>query len=212
MGALPPYRSPRGSMTLRRTAGFLLVIEVLLSAASASAQTPRDFDSRHGAALALFAGGTSGSSGTGAALGWSIGWIAHPRVTLEGSGWWTDEPSVEGFAALFGPRVNLVSPRRVIPFVSGEAGIFRSIIDATKEDVPAFYLDRMPEGPLHRTFDDLALAVGGGVDIYLERHVSLRPHARLVLVTADSQVRPLAVYGVHVTYHFAEDPFDPDRR
>lgn len=55
-------------------------------------------------------------------------------------------------------------------------------------------------------------AVGGGVDIYLERHVSLRPHARLVLVTADSQVRPLAVYGVHVTYHFAEDPFDPDRR
>jgi hypothetical protein len=188
----------------------LLVLALTAMPATGLAQGGRQADARHAAALTLFGGAASGESGTGPALGWAIGWMPSTRVTVEGGTWWTREPSIEGFAALLGTRVSVTPPAATATaFVSGEIGLYRATVDSTDRDVPPFYLERMTEGPLSRTFDDFSFAVGGGVEFPLKRHLSLRPHARVMFVTADGRVRPMAIYGVHLSYNFLEHPVTP---
>jgi hypothetical protein len=168
-----------------------------------------DVDAPPDVMLSLFGGGASGSSGTGVALGWTLGWKMSGRVAVEGGGWWLDEPAIEGFAALLGPRISFASMRGAMPFVSAEVGVFRSSVDATDPDVPSFYLERMTSGPLRRTFDDFVVAGGGGVDVRIKRSLSLRPHGRVLLVTADSNVRAVVMFGVHLAFNFFAQPVLP---
>ena len=190
----------------------LAVVVLVVVAATARAQddTPRETnDGKHGAALSLFGGGVTGSTGTGGALGWSVDWLLTRRVSFEGSGWWTAEPAITGFSALFGPRFDIGGVRRAIPFVSTEVGVYHAAVDTSSSKLPAYYTRRMT-GPSPRdTFDDFAAGIGGGVDIGVKRHLSLRPQVRLVLMTDGDGVRPLALYGVHFSYNFVEKPHEP---
>jgi hypothetical protein len=78
---------------------------------------------------------------------------------------------------------------------------------------PAFYQRRMglPNGFGRRTFDDFVVAVGGGFDVMLARHLALRPEATVLMVTTQSDIRTVPVYGVHLAYHFESHPITPAR-
>ena len=114
-----------------------------------------------------------------------------------------------------GTRINLLPPRGVVPFVSAAAGLHRVTLDSTGNGIPDFYMRRMTiEVPpatarTQQTFTDFVSAVGGGVDVYLRRHLALRPDVRVLFVRADTGIRPIAVYGVHISYHFEEHPTTP---
>jgi hypothetical protein len=164
-------------------------------------------------ALALFGGAASANGGTDGTVGASIGWEFTPRFTLEGSGLWMPGGGPDVFSALFGSRVNLLPPRAAVPFVSVGLGMHRAEVAPGGRDVPRFYMRRMgapgPQMMGERTFDDFLVAFGGGVDVYLRRHLALRPDIRVLLVNADAGTRAIAVYGVHLAYHFEEHPITP---
>jgi hypothetical protein len=53
----------------------------------------------------------------------------------------------------------------------------------------------------HRTFNDLAMQLGGGVAITRAR-ITVRPDARLLLVVGDGRVHPVGVFGASIGYRF----------
>ena len=168
-----------------------------------------------GTALSIFGGAVSASSGTDGAAGAAIGWEFTPRFTVEGSGLWTAGRDVEGFSALAGTRINLVSRRRAVPFVSAGVGLYQATLDRDDSSTPEFYMRRMRmtvsvrTGGPQQTFRDLSTSIGGGIDLYLKQHLAVRPDVRVLFVHADGDTRPLTVYGVHLVYHFEDHPITP---
>jgi hypothetical protein len=197
-------------------AGSIALAAVTLGAArDASAQGAATTEWRKGTALAVFGGAASGS-GTRATTGASIGWELLPHLTIDGSGVWeAPRNGASAFAALIGVRVNLTPPAGLVPFASAGVGVYRASFDANSAGAPAFYQRRMTSTGLgigrEQTFDDAAFSVGGGVDVFLHQHLALRPDVRVMLVRGDSQTRAVAVYGVHLAYHFEEHPVTPRR-
>jgi hypothetical protein len=171
-----------------------LSLTTFIGSASASAQVdPMEW--HKGTALSIFGGAASVTSGTDGAAGAAIGWELTPHFTLEGSGLWTIGDNVDAFTALAGTRVNLLSPRGVIPYLSAGAGVHRTTRTGLGRE---------------RGIDDFVVALGGGVDIYLKQHVALRPDVRVLLVNGDAGgTRRVTVYGVHLAYHFEEHPITP---
>jgi hypothetical protein len=167
----------------------LSALALLSVAGTASAQVDAK-DWHKGTALSVFGGGATSSSVTGGAGGAAIGWEVTPHITFEGSGVWMAGPD-DAFAALAGSRVNLLRPRGVVPFVSGGIGLYRA-------------LPRV--GP---AIDDVVVSVGGGLDIYLRRHLALRPDVRLLVVNRDADVHHVSVFGLHLAYHFEDHPVTP---
>jgi hypothetical protein len=194
----------------------VLSIGALLGTATSASAQPVVEEWHKGTALSIFGGAASSREGTDGAVGAAIGWEFTPHFTLEGSGLWMPGGRPDAWSALFGSRVNLLSPRGVVPFVSGGVGVHRAIVETGSSDVPEFYMRRMgttntaaPGTGMERTFDDFVVAVGGGVDIYLKQHLALRPDVRVLLVRGNGDTRPLAVYGVHLSYHFEEHKITP---
>ena len=169
--------------------------------------------SQTGTALAVFGGAASGDGNTDGAAGATVSWELTPYFTLEGSGIWTTGSRLDAFSALAGTRVHLLPRRTVVPFASAGVGLYRATL-AGQATAPAFYRRRLEArgtaGPnAGRTFDDLVFAIGGGADVYLKRHLALRPDIRVLLVHADTGTRAVPVYGVHLAYHFEEHRVTP---
>ncbi|NOT45213.1 MAG: outer membrane beta-barrel protein [Acidobacteria bacterium] len=163
-----------------------------------------------GTTIAVF-GGAASAEGTTPAGGFGAGWELTPHLTLDGSGWWLGEGrGTTSFAVLLGGRVTLVPAQRVMPFLSGGFGVHHASVDLGNQDVPDFYRSRTDTGggTLQGTqaFTDAAWAIGAGLDIIVRQHLSIRPEIRMVAVSADQRTRRVAVWGVHVAYHF-EDRF-----
>jgi hypothetical protein len=200
--------------TVRLATGVL--VAAVVAVPNASAQNSQRDDWRQGTELSAFAGAASTSSDTGAAAGAALAWELTPRFTIEGSGIWTDGPrGSTSFAAIAGSRVNLLPRRTVVPFLSGGIGVFRSSFGGDTSAMPDFYHRRMMRTAgsyRDREFTDLAFAIGGGVDVFLQRHLALRPDVRVLLITADSRLRPVALVGVHLAYHFESHNVTPTRR
>jgi hypothetical protein len=186
----------------------VLVVGAALAAAAQS--TPVNWEK--GTALGVFGGAATAGGGTDGASGVSIGWELTPYFTFEGSGTWLGG-GIDAFNGLIGPRVHLLSRRTLVPFVSGAVGMQHATVDMGAP-VPEFYRRRMGTMdervgfPMQRTFNDLVLSVGTGLDIYLQRHLALRPDVR-VLFVRDDGARTVTVYGVHLAYHFEEHPITP---
>ena len=72
---------------------------------------------QRGAELALFGGVARVSGGVHPSFGWSLAWLLSHRVAIEGSGSWLDEPGVDGFAAIIGPRIYLNTGGRAVTFL-----------------------------------------------------------------------------------------------
>jgi MFS family permease len=194
---------------------FALGVGALLGLATAASAQVSPEEWHKGTALSLFGGGASATGGTDVAAGAAIGWELTPYLTLEGSGLWMPGGNPDAFSALFGTRVNVVSRRTAVPFVSAGVGVHRAIVEKGQTDTPQFYMQRMNTGAdagtaqLERTFDDFVVAVGGGIDIHVKQHVTLRPDVRVLIVRAETGTRPVTVYGVHLVYHFEEHPITP---
>lgn len=199
---------------MARIALTAVLVACLTGMATPSSAQTNSVQWRHGTALAIFAGGASQSGTTDNAAGASIGWELTPNLTIEGSGLWVDTKGVDTFDALIGSRISMGPRRGIVPFVSAGVGVQNASVDMSATGVPDFYLRRAaapapPATGLRQTFDDFAIAVGGGVDWFLNHHVAVRPDVRVYTAFADRRARPMAVYGVHLAYHFEEHAVTP---
>jgi hypothetical protein len=200
-----------------RTAGVssaVIVVAFLLTLprdARAQASDVNE-DWRHGTTLAGFVGGAVPFSGIDPAFGLSLGWETTPWLGFEGRGTWFPAPDgVSAFAAAFGARVAFESARPVLPYASAGIGFYRATFDMPASNTtPRFYRRRMGEaGLLGRTFDDLLITVGAGTEVFLSRHVALRPELTVMVITTRSDARAVPAFGVHMAYHFESHPITP---
>lgn len=171
---------------------------------------------RKGTTLSVFLGAASPSFDTSAAAGAAVGWEIAPHFTLEGRGlWFRQNRDAGAFAAVFGSRIPLLPARPAVPFLSAGVGLYRATFDWMQPTMPGFYWRRMlrdRSGFPGRTFDDFAVALGGGVDVFLARHLALRPDVTVLIVTTRRDSLVVPVYGVHLAYHFEEHPITPSGR
>jgi hypothetical protein len=178
----------------------LATIAILVFAVEAWGQASTGAQWRRGTTLAGF-GGAATASGTTPSLGTSLGWEINPHLTLEGRGLWLPhDPGSTDFFAWLGAVVPVRPAARVVPFASAGVGMYQATVNAA-DGVPNFYEPRMA-GRQRATFEDFALAFGGGANIFVSSHIAIRPQVDLLLVTTSDDSRPMAVYGVHLAYHF----------
>jgi hypothetical protein len=58
-------------------------------------------------------------------------------------------------------------------------------------------------------FDDITYTAGAGIDVFLRRRIALRPDVRLLFISNGGDTHTVAVYGLHLAYHFEEHPVRP---
>lgn len=192
--------------------GAALLMSTMLLPAAAQGQGNGEQPWGPGTTLTMFAGAASSDSRVSGVAGASLGWELTPYFAVEGSGSWIAESvGTQGFVALLGPRVALLSPRTVVPSVFAGVGMFRASVDRNDARLPRFYGRRvgLTPGVGERIFEDFVVAVGGGADVYLGNHVAIRPDLRMLFVTADSETRVVPMVGVNLTYHFEPHPYLP---
>jgi Outer membrane protein beta-barrel domain len=196
---------------MRRMIGCFAAALLLLPCAAA-AQPPAPTSAwAHGTTVNAFAGGAAESSRTRALLGGSFGWEITPGIGIEASGSWLDRGTdADAFLADLTGQVALTPPTRIVPFVEGGIGFYRATFGQAATDIPAFYRRRlMGQGFMaasKHTFTDPAFVFGGGVNIYLNRHVAIRPTVNAIVVHRDAANHTLAEFAVHLAYHFEQHP------
>jgi Outer membrane protein beta-barrel domain len=203
-----------------RRAGQLttFVLFTLLVWIPAAAQTlPSGADWTHGTTVNLFGGTSTDSSSTGPFLGGGVGWEIKPTLAIEGSMGWIDRPGQDTSAYNAGLKALISFPgeSRFAPFLAGGFGLYRASFGAGSE-MPEFYSHRVSSEntALNRpnTFTDPAFIFGGGLNIYLNRHLAIRPDVELMIVRADSQSHYVTGVAVRFAYHFEDHPVTPFRR
>ena len=197
-----------------RVSSVAMAVAIFLTSASDVRAQANDVneDWRHGTTLAGFVGAASPFSGVDPAAGLSLGWEMKPWLGVEGRGTWFPAPDgMSAFAVTLGARVAFESARPVLPFASAGVGFYRATFDApASAGMPRFYRRRMGEaGLLGRTFDDFLVTIGAGTEVFVSRHVAIRPELTVLLVTAPSDVRAIPQFGVHMAYHFESHPITP---
>jgi hypothetical protein len=115
------------------------------------------------------------------------------------------------FAAAFGAPMAFESARPIRPFASAGIGFYRATFEAAGSGtMPRFYRGRMAEfGRVSHTFEDFLVTIGAGTELFLSRHVALRPELTVLLVTARSDARAVPLFGVHMVYHFESHEITP---
>jgi hypothetical protein len=167
----------------------------------------------HGTTLNVFAGAASASSETGPLAGGALGWQITPWVSVEGSGtWFNRRTGADAFAADLKALVNIIAARPVAPFVEGGIGMYRASFDSSRGLLPDFYRARTT-GDMGNiggiTFTDPSFVVGGGVNMFVARHVAIRPDIEATIVRRNSQSYVVTSLSVHLAYHFEDFPMTP---
>ncbi len=202
-------------MTRRfRRSLFVLVLSGLGPglAAQAAAQPPAATNAwTHGTTINVFGGTARDASRTSGVLGGAFGWEITPQIGVEASGQWFDRGHAsDAFGADLRLQAALTHPHGAVPFVEAGVGFFRASFGAGAVDVPAFYRLRMGQGHLlgvRQVFTDPSFTVGGGVNVYLTRHLAIRPAVDATFITrGGSGHDTLATFTVHVAYHFEPHP------
>jgi Outer membrane protein beta-barrel domain len=180
----------------------------------AAAQTSSPNPWGYGTTLSGSVGVGVDSDHTGSALGAAIGWELTPKVAIEGSGAWLDRgPGADAFSAALKLRASMFGRDRVAPFVTAGVGMYRATYARDAHEVPSFHRRRMGTGLTGRqTFSDPALVFGGGVNMFLNRHVAVRPDVEAMVVMRDSQRYVVTTAALHVAFHFEDHPVTPSRR
>ena len=184
---------------------------VALAAAPASAQgPPASAPWTYGTTLNVFGGAAVDSAHTGAAGGAAFGWELTRRLSFEASATWLARGAgANGFAADFATLFNLTPPRRLVPFVKGGLGLYRASFDPTRSPMPGFYAEGVEAADVferHAVFTNPAVVTGGGINLWLGEHFSLRPELDLRIVTRVGGAHPIMVAAVRVAYHFEDHP------
>jgi opacity protein-like surface antigen len=213
-GGREPLVCNDGATVATTTWTVMMLVGLLMTmagVASGQSQTPMDWT--HGAVASGFVGAGTASD-AGPAVGVGLGWEMTRRVSLDGRGRWFDGgSSSEGaFNVDLVSRVSLVRTMRAMPYVAAGIGMYRVVFDQASSDVPSFYRDRMDTGAAagtRQTFRDVSWTAGGGIDVFLNPHIAIRPEASVLLVTTSGDARAMAVWGVHVVYHFEPHIMQP---
>jgi hypothetical protein len=190
---------------------------VLLFGVPASAQTlVRTTAWTHGTTVNVFGGAARTEADTQPLIGTSIGWEITPAIAIEGSGYWFDHgEDAERFAAALKLQAGLPVSRPVVPFLAAGIGLYRASFDPASSTIPDFYRGRIgttgaAAGTLN-TFTDPSFIVGGGVNVFLSRHIAIRPDVEATFVRRNAQHLLVTVAAVHLAYHFEDHPITPRR-
>jgi hypothetical protein len=143
------------------------------------------------------------------AAGAAMGWQVTPHFGAEMRGFWlkADEHQ-NAFSAVVAFRASLRPGHRAVPFVAAGGGVYQMRFDTGFVDAPEFYRQRMTNlSPVlpHYRFTDPVIALGGGADLFVSRHVAIRPEAMALIVIGGGDHRTVPAYGVQVAYHFESD-------
>ena len=189
------------------------VLAALALSAPAAGQPPTESHQwSHGTTINGFLGGAVDGSASGLAAGGAVGWEITPRVALEGSASWFDRGlGADAFAASLKAQVTLARPLAAEPFLQAGVGLYRASFDPMRSEIPAFYQHRMGNGrSVHSSrFTDPTLVFGGGANVFLSRHVAIRPDVETILVMRHARVHVVTALAVHLAVHFEEHPVTP---
>jgi hypothetical protein len=182
------------------------------SAQEAPAAHPWSF----GTTLTFAGGAATSASHTGGLLGLGLGWEVRPWLGIDGSGTWFDRPrGADAFAAALSARAAPVAFGSFEPYVLGGFGLYRASFDASRAALPEFYRRRVgagAEAPIRtHVFTDPAFTLGGGVNLFLSRHVAVRPEVTGLFVRADARQHVVTAFTVQLAYHFEDHPVTPAR-
>lgn len=192
-------------------------IVVLVFSVPGAAQTvPRGNEWSHGTTLNISGGVATDSAATRPFAGTSVGWEITPAIAIEGSGYWLDRSSgADGFAAALKVQTGLIVPHTAVPFLEAGVGLYRASFDPVTSLIPDFYRRRMAaiasRPGATNTFTDPSLILGGGLNIFVTRHVAIRPDIETMIVRRDSQNHVVTAVAVHMAYHFESHPVTPTR-
>lgn len=191
------------------------LIGLLSIPAAAGAQSPSNSPWGHGTTLSGFAGVAADADRAGSALGVALGWEVTPKVAIEGSGSWLDRGAgAESFAASLKVRASLFGRDKAAPFVTAGVGAYRASYERTSEAIPAFHRNRMATGTAPQTratFTDPTFVFGGGVNLFVSRHIAVRPDVEATVVMRDSRRYVVTTAGIHLAFHFEDHPVTPAR-
>ena len=188
---------------------------LFVAVSAASGQTPlvipADHAWSHGSTLNVFGGGAATSGDYAAAAGGACGWELTPRFALEGSGTWLDwGQQSHAFAAMLTTRVAVLTPHPVVPFLAAGMGVYHATFGRFDAAMPRFYRHRMAgfaSGPGRMmAFTDPSLVGGGGFDVFLSRHWTIRPEVMANVVLRDSYSFVATTGVVRLGYHFEDHP------
>jgi outer membrane protein with beta-barrel domain len=164
----------------------------------------------HGTTVNVFAGTASASSDTGPLAGMALGWEVTRWVTVEGTGSWLNRrQGAEAFAADLKALVNVMPTRSILPFIQGGVGLYRASFDPSRDAMPAFYRNRFGTRAFAAsaaTFTDPTFVVGGGVNMFVSRHLAIRPDFQTTIVSRDADHYIVNSASVHLAYHFEPHP------
>jgi hypothetical protein len=189
----------------------LLALVISGLAAQAAAQPPSPTNLwTHGTTMNVFTGAAHEGSKTSALVGGAFGWEITPAVGIEASGKWIDRGvASDAFAADLKLQVGLTNPHNAVPFIEGGVGFYRATFGAGAPDVPGFYQRRMNRvmiAGMKDVFTDPSFTVGGGVNVYVTRHLAIRPAVDATFVRRGGYGHTIATMTVHVSYHFEPHP------
>jgi hypothetical protein len=201
--------------TFHRAAWTALSVFVL--SVPGTAQTlPRGNDWSHGTTLNISGGVAADASETRPLASTAVGWEITPAIAIEGSGYWLDRSGADVFAAALKVQAGLLVPHTAVPFLEAGVGLYRASFDPAASTVPDFYRRRIaantPGPGATSTFTDPSFILGGGVNIFVTRHIAIRPDVESMIVRRDSQHYVVTAVAVHIAYHFESHPIAPTRR
>jgi hypothetical protein len=163
-----------------------------------------------------FGGVAWADSDPGGMFGGAIGWEFTPWFGVEASAAWLDRPADEGgFNASFDGHLKLPVSEAVVPFLKGGFGLYHASFEGDAEEMPMFYRHRLQTTGTgveqSQAFTDPAFVVGGGISVFLSRHLSLRPDVTAIIAVRDSDTRVTTTVTLHLAYHFEDHPITPSR-
>jgi hypothetical protein len=199
------------------------VVGLFVAVATASAQTQPPPDVRvapawnmwsHGTTLNVFGGAAATSGDRAAVAGGALGWEITPWFSVEGGGSWLDwGQDAHAFTAAATTYLSILTPRPFVPFVSLGAGLYHASFNRSDGTMPGFYRRRMMgmsfEPGYTTTFTDPSIVAGGGLNLFVSRHWTVRPEVTANVVMRDARSFVVTTGIVRLAYHFEDHPVTP---
>jgi hypothetical protein len=165
--------------------------------------------------LTAFVAASGDTTQVGTALGGAIGWDITPAIGIEGAGAWAEfGQDTTAFSGTLKVRARVGGTRTIDPFFLAGIGMYHTSFGENDTAIPDFYRRRIESGEnaFTRTFTDPSLVAGGGVSLFLSRHVAIRPDIEAAIVFANGSSHVVTTAAVHLVFHFESHPVTPARR
>jgi hypothetical protein len=168
-----------------------------------------------GTTVNVSGGAATDSDATRPFAGAALGWEVTPTIGVEGSAAWFDRGAgARAFGAALKGQAGVRLTQHVVPFAEGGVGLYRASFERGSEAAPDFYRARMttsgPLVPQEHTFTDPAIVVGGGVNLFVSRHIALRPDVETMIVRHGGSSHTLTAFALRLAYHFEDHPVTPE--